>query len=64
MIKNSRIAKPRFSGNFFGVTCSSFKKEDYLRPSRQARLNVPFQGQEGFGMIGKLEHRTSVYVHR
>jgi len=61
MIQNNGVAEPRFFGNCLGITGSLFKDRNYLRPHSQAWLNIPFQGQESFGVMGYFEHVPSLY---
>jgi hypothetical protein len=62
VIKNSFVAKFCFSGNCFSITYPLFNDRKYLCPSQQAWLNIPFQGQESFGVMSYLEHVPSTYV--
>jgi hypothetical protein len=62
VMKDSFVAKPCFMGNCFGIACPFLKYGEYLCPSRQAWLNIPFQGQESFGVMGYFEHLPSIYV--
>ena len=57
MIKNRLVAQPYLLGNLPSRGCSRLKNRNYLGPSRQTGLNVPFQRQEGVGVIGKPEHK-------
>jgi hypothetical protein len=56
MIKNRLVAQPCLLGNLPSRESSHFKNRNYLCPSRQAGLNVPFQRQEGVGVMWQPEH--------